>query len=131
MSTIHGTSRRGMEHLWWSVHMHGAMRDVLGIWACRKGGQRCGGAGHVSGWGQTCVWVGPVAWGIVEGHCWGSSMLLWGFGYVVQPGDMVGCMECGMESAKAAVQRVAGCDRQVGGGDGHGVMDEQALACVG
>ena len=37
----------------------------------------------------------------------------------------------GMESVKAAVRRVARCDRQVGGGDGHGVMDEQALAGAG
>ena len=57
--------------------------------------------------------------------------MLWGLGYVVRPGDMVGCMECGMESVKAAVQRVARCDRQVGGGDGCGVMDEQALAGAG
>ena len=55
-------------------------------------------------------------------------MSLWGLGYVVWPGDMVGCMECGTESVKALVQRVARCDRQVGGGDGCGVMDEQALA---
>ena len=56
---------------------------------------------------------------------------MWGLGYVVQPGDMVGCMECGTESAKVAVWRVARCDRQVSGGDGHGVMDEQALAGTG
>ena len=31
--------------------MHGAMQDVLGIWARQKGGQTCGGARHVSGWG--------------------------------------------------------------------------------
>ena len=36
----------------------------------------------------------------------------------------------GMESAMAAVRRVARC-RQGGGGDGHGVMDEQALAGAG
>ena len=24
-------------------------------------------------WGWTCVWVGPVVWGIVEARCWGSS----------------------------------------------------------
>ena len=36
-----------------------------------------------------------------------------------------------MESMKAAVQRVARCDRQVGRGDRHGVMDEQALAGMG
>ena len=52
-------------------------------------------------------------------------MSLWGLGYVVWPGDMVGCMECGTESVKALVQRVA---RQVGGGDRCGVMDKQALA---
>ena len=50
---------------------------------------------------------------------------------MVWPGDMVGRMECGMESAKVAVWRVARCNRQVGGGDGHHVMDEQALASVG
>ena len=104
--------------------MHGATRDVLGIWARRKGGQTCDGAGRVSGWGlsrgaslrrvvggparprhvekgrgasvvvgarawghagcvgdlgtsegrpdvwwgRTRVWVGPVAWGVVEGR---------------------------------------------------------------
>ena len=37
----------------------------------------------------------------------------------------------GMESAKGAVRRVATCDRQVGGGDRHGIMDEQALAGLG
>ena len=41
-----------------------------------------------------CVWVGPVVWGVVEVHCWGSGTSLWGLGYVVQPGDVVGCMEC-------------------------------------
>ena len=80
-------------------------------------------------WGQTHVWVGPITWGVIEGRCWGSSMLLWGLGYMVWPGDVVGCMECGTESAKVAVRRV--CDRQVGRGDGHGVMDEQALAGMG
>ena len=58
-------------------------------------------------------------------------MSLWGLGYMVQPGDVVGCMECGMESAKAVVRRVARCDRQVGRGDRRGVMDEQALAGTG
>ena len=82
-------------------------------------------------WGWTRVWVGPVTWGIVEGCHWGSSTSLWGLGYMVRPGDMVGCMDCGTESAKAAVWRVARCDRQVGRGDRHGVMDEQALASVG
>ena len=77
------------------------------------------------------VWVGPVTWGVIEGHHWGSGASLWGLGYVVQPWDVVGCMECGTESAKAAVQRVARYDRQVGRGDGHGVMDEQALAGTG
>ena len=37
----------------------------------------------------------------------------------------------GMESAKAAVWRVARCNRQVGGGDGRDVMYEQALAGAG
>ena len=46
-----GTSRRGEVHLWWSAHMHGATWDVLGIWARQKGGQTCGGAGRMSGWG--------------------------------------------------------------------------------
>ena len=53
-----------------------------------------GGARRVSGWGQMRVWVGPVTWGVIEGHHWGSGTLLWGLGYMVQPGDMVGCMEC-------------------------------------
>ena len=92
----------------------------------QKGGQMCGGARCVSQWGQMHVWVGPVVWGVVEGCCWGSGTSLSGLGYVVRPGDMVGCMECGTESAKAAVRRVARCDRQVGRGDGCGVMDEQA-----
>ena len=50
------------------------------------------GAGWDVWWGWTCVW--PVVWGVVEVHHWGSSVSLWGLGYVVQPGDMVGCMEC-------------------------------------
>ena len=37
----------------------------------------------------------------------------------------------GMESAKGVVRQVATCDRQVGGGDGRGVMDEQVLAGAG
>ena len=82
-------------------------------------------------WDWTRVWVGPVTWGIIEGCHWGSGMSLWGLGYMVHPGDMVGCMECGMESAKVAVQRVARCNRQVGRGDRCGVMDEQALASTG
>ena len=45
-------------------------------------------------WGWTRVWVGPVVWGIVEARRWGSGASLWGLGYVVQPGDVVGCMEC-------------------------------------
>ena len=44
-------------------------------------------------WDRMHVWVGPVVWGIIEGHHWGSGMLLWGLGYVVWPGDVVGCME--------------------------------------
>ena len=54
-------------------------------------------------WGRTRVWVGPVMWGVVEACRWGSGMSLWGLGYVVRPGDVVGCMECGTESAKVAV----------------------------
>ena len=61
-----------------------------------------------------------MAWGVIEGCRWGSGALLWGLGYMVWPGDMVGCMECGMESAKVAVRRVARCDRQVGRGGCHG-----------
>ena len=38
------------------------------------------------------VWVGPVAWGVVEGHCWGSGTSLWG--YVVWPGDMLASGVC-------------------------------------
>ena len=45
-------------------------------------------------WGKTGVWVGPVAWGVIEARRWGSGASLWGLGYVVWPGDMVGCMEC-------------------------------------
>ena len=86
-----GTSRRGEVHLWWSVCMHGAMWDVLGIWARRKGGQMCGGARCVSGWGLLC---GALLRGIVEGHCWGSSTSLWGLGYMVQPGDMLALGIC-------------------------------------
>ena len=33
-------------------------------------------------------------WGVVEAHCWGYGVSLWGLGYMVQPGDVVGCMEC-------------------------------------
>ena len=111
--------------------MHGAMRDVLGIWAEGRpdvwwGQTRVLVGPDVSGWGRMRVWVGPIMWGVVEGCCWGSGMSLSGLGYVVRPGDMVGCMDCGTESAKAVVQRVARCDRQVGRGDGRGVMDEQA-----
>ena len=87
------TSRSGEVCPWWSARVHGAMWDVLGIWARRKGGQTCGGAGRVS-----------VAWGVVEGRRWGSGASLWGPGYVVRPGDVVGRMECGTESAKAAVR---------------------------
>ena len=47
-------SRRGEVHPWWSVRVHGAMQDVLGIWVHRKGGQTCGGARRVSGWGLSC-----------------------------------------------------------------------------
>ena len=36
----------------------------------------------------------PVVWGIVEACRWGSGTSLWGLGYMVQPGDVVGCMEC-------------------------------------
>ena len=46
-------------------------------------------------------------------------------------GQVVTQAGSGMESMKAVVQRVARCDRQVGRGDGHGVMDKQALASVG
>ena len=31
--------------------VYGATQDVLGIWMRRKGGQMCGGARHISGWG--------------------------------------------------------------------------------
>ena len=89
------------------------------------------GAGELQGWGRTHIWVGPVMWDVIEGHQWGSGTSLWGLGYVVQPGDVVGCMECCTESVKAVVQRVARCNRQVGGGDRRGVMDEQALASTG
>ena len=40
--------------------------NPLQLWACRKGGQMCGGAGHVSGWGLLrgaslrCVVGGPA-----------------------------------------------------------------------
>ena len=37
----------------------------------------------------------------------------------------------GTESVKGAVRRVATCDRQVGRGDGRGIMDEQVLASAG
>ena len=47
----HSTSRRDEVHLWWSAHVHGAMWDMLGIWARQKGGQTCGEAGRISGWG--------------------------------------------------------------------------------
>ena len=45
----------------------------------------------MSGWDLSC---GVLLRSIVEGHHWGSSALLWGLGYVVRPGDVVGCMEC-------------------------------------
>ena len=38
-------------HPWWLACVHGAPRDVWGIWVRWKGGQACGGAGHVCGWG--------------------------------------------------------------------------------
>ena len=33
-------------------------------------------------------------WGVIEAHRWGTGVSLWGLGYVVQPRDVVGCMEC-------------------------------------
>ena len=52
------------------------------------------GAASDMWWGWMHVWVGPVMWGVVEARRWGSSTSLWGLGYMVWPGDMVGCMEC-------------------------------------
>ena len=69
--------------------MHGATQDVLGIWARWKGGQTCGGAGCVSVWG---LLHGALLRHIVGGLA--HQRLLWGLGYVVWPGDVVGCMEC-------------------------------------
>ena len=78
----HGTSRRGEVRLWWSAHVHGALRDVLWIWARRNGGQTCSGSRRVSGWGLLHgallrgVVGGPVcrcgAWGTWcgQGTCW-------------------------------------------------------------
>ena len=51
-------------------------------------------------WGWMHVWVGPVAWGIVEGHHWGSGASLWGLGYVVwqQPEGLT----CGQRVCRAS-----------------------------
>ena len=57
-------SRRGEVCPWWLVRVHGAMRDVLGIWVHREGGQTCGGAGCVSGWGLS---RGASFWHVVGG----------------------------------------------------------------
>ena len=108
---LHGASLRcdvgGPAHLWHVKKGQGASVVV--------GAHAWGHVGHVGDlgmsegqldvwWGQTRVWVWPVAWGVIEGCCWGSGTLLWGLGYMVWPGDVVGCMECGTESAKVVVQ---------------------------
>ena len=70
-----------------AARCHTAYPQVCWLKApCQVPHQTCGGARH--------VWVEPVVWGIAEAHHWGSSTSLWGLGYVVQPGDMVGYMEC-------------------------------------
>ena len=83
--------------------------------------------------GGTSVWVGStLEWGV---RTMGEeaqnplAVLEWPEGTGI--GQVATRAGGGTESAKGAVRRVATCDRQVGGGDGCGAMDEQALAGTG
>ena len=93
--------------------------DVEGGWTVRVGGMS--------------VWAGSMLeWGV---HTMGEEarnllvVLEWPEGTGI--GQVATWAGGGTESAKGAVWRVATCDRQVGRGDGHGIMDEQALADAG
>ena len=99
-----------------------------------KGGQHVSvGGQHIRVGGMYVLWGrGPCRWGLWVHNGGAQNPLValeWPEGTGV--GQVATQAGGGMESAKAAVRRVARCDRQVGGGDGHGVMDEQALASAG
>ena len=77
--------------------------------------------------GGMSVWVGStLEWGVGEEARNPLVVLEWPEGTGI--GQVATWAGGGTESAKRTVQRVATCNRQVGGGDGRGVMDKQALA---